>query len=81
MGLRSSNLALRWNTLALWKHGGKGESGLSCKLVMRLVVLLEGGSTQQPAERLGGTAPNRPHRNGRNPFPSCTPETVVRARR
>ena len=80
VGLRSSNLALRWNTLALWKHGGKGESGLSCKLVMRLVVLLEGRSTQQPAESLGGTSPNGPSRNGRNPLPNCTPGTVVLAR-
>ena len=76
----SHHRVVLWKTLALWKHGGKGESGLSCKLVMRLVVLLEGGSTQQPAESLGGTSPNGPSRNGRNPLPNCTPGTVVLAR-
>ena len=46
---------------------------------MRLVVLLEGGSTQQPAESLGGTALNGHHHNGRNPLPNCPPGTVLLA--
>ena len=43
---------VQWQTLAPWNHGGKGDSGLSGKLGMRVVVLLEGGLTEAMEVRL-----------------------------